>query len=54
MSIKNIFNRNFINLLFILYRRTKTLSETVVDELKKILTDMGADIKDLKKTDQKC
>lgn len=38
----------------IYFRRTKTLPSTVVDQLKKILTDMGADTKDLTQTKQNC
>jgi apolipoprotein D and lipocalin family protein len=34
--------------------RTKSLSQAVVDELKKTLTDMGADIGSLMKTEQNC
>jgi len=50
---KNMDNKNFISLL-IFFRRTKTLSQSVVDELKKILTEMGADIEGLKETKQNC
>lgn len=50
---KNMNNKNFINLL-IFFRRTKTVSQSVVDELKKILTDMGADVGGLKETKQNC
>jgi uncharacterized protein YoxC len=46
-------NKNFISLL-IFFRRTKTVSQSVVDELKKILTDMGADVGGLKETKQNC
>jgi apolipoprotein D and lipocalin family protein len=34
--------------------RTKTLAQSVVDELKKVLSDMGADVGSLKKTAQNC
>ncbi len=50
---KNMNNKNFISLL-IFFRRTKTVSQSVVDELKKILTDMGADVGGLKETKQNC
>ncbi len=49
-------NRVFFFLMIssILFRRTKSLSQAVVDELKKTLTDMGADIGSLMKTEQNC
>jgi hypothetical protein len=50
---KNMDNKNFISLL-IFFRRTKTLSQSVVDELKKTLTEMGADVQGLKETKQNC
>jgi hypothetical protein len=38
----------------IVFRRTKSLSQAVVDQLKKTLTDMGADVGSLTKTEQNC
>jgi hypothetical protein len=50
--------RDFVQRILIIssivFRRTKSLSQAVVDQLKKTLTDMGADVGSLTKTEQNC